>query len=137
MKGTTRTTLLAICTPILAGIIAVSCSGEKKSNVKELSFSEQMDIKYAHVIAHNDSVAALWKEMEDTSVDLDSVLNSPYVPDSSKIIAIKYPDDEFTDFEEAFATARGALGKDKHFIWLNKIYSTNFKEEGYPSGTSN
>ena len=135
MKGTTRTTLLAICTPILAGIIAVSCSGEKKSNVKELSFSEQMDIKYAHVIAHNDSVAALWKEMEDTSVDLDSVLNSPYVPDSSKIVAIKYPDDYFETFEEAFAKARQDLGANKGFIWMSKFYSTNYKEEGYPPWT--
>ena len=136
MKESTKTTLMAIVAPLLSGIIAVSCTQEKEI-VSELSFSEQMDIKYAHVIAHNDSVAALWKEMEDTSVDLDSVLNSPYVyiPDSSKIIAIKYPDDEFTDFEEAFAKAREDLGPNKHFIWRDKIYSTNYKEEGYPPWT--
>ena len=136
MKESTKTTLMAIVAPLLSGIIAVSCTQEKEI-VSELSFSEQMDIKYAHVIAHNDSVAALWKEMEDTSVDLDSVLNSPYVyiPDSSKIIAIKYPDDQFTDFEQAFAKARYDLGPDKHFIWLDKVYSTNYKEEGYPPWT--
>ena len=128
-----RIKLIGITT-ITSLIIAVSCSGEKKNNVKEVSFAEQMNIKYAHVAAHNDSLSALFREMEDTAVDLDSVLNSPYVHihDSSKIIAIKYPDDQFTDFEEAFKKARFDLGPDKYFIWRNKFYSTNYKEEGYP-----
>ena len=132
MQESNRIKWLGI-TSITSLIIAVSCSGDKEpSNVKELSFEEQMNIKYAHVIAHNDSVAALWREMEDTSVDLDSVLNSPYVPDSSKIVAIKYPDDYFETFEEAFAKARKDLGPDKGFVWMGKFYSTNYKEEGYP-----
>ena len=66
------------------------------------------------------------------SIILDRVLNSPYLPDSSNIMAIKYPDDQFTDFEEAFKKARFDLGPDKYFIWRNKFYSTNYKEEGYP-----
>ena len=124
---------IAIISTGLLLFVGFNCGGEK-NNVKELSFAEQMDIKYAHVAAHNDSISSLFIEMEDTAVDLDSVLNSPYVyiPDSSKIIAIKYPDDQFSDFEQAFAKARYDLGPDKHFIWLNKVYSTNYKEEGYP-----
>jgi len=128
---------LAIISTGLLLFIGFNCGG-KKNNVKELSFTEQMDIKYAHVVAHNDSLSALFREMEDTSVDLDSILNNPighYVSDSSKIIAIKYPVDQFTDFEQAFAKGRYDLGPDKHFIWRNKIYSTNYKEEGYPPWT--
>jgi len=116
--------------------VAFNCGGEEsKNNVKELSFEDQMNIKYAHVIAHNDSIAALWKEAREESVSLDSVLNSPYVPDSSKIIAIKYPDDRFSDFEHAFKKARYDLGADKYFIWKGEMYSTNYKEEGYPPWT--
>ena len=139
MKRTTRTTLLAICTPILAGIIAISCSGNKEKE-PELSFNEQMDIKYAHVQANHDSINVACKEYHKELDEEHAQKHQErfeYKVDSSKIIAIRYPDDEFTDFEEAFATARGELGKDKHFIWLNKIYSTNYKEEGYPDGTSN
>ena len=132
MQKRIKTTLLAIVAPLLSGIIAVSCSGEKKSDVKELSFAEQMNIKYAHVTAHNDSIASMWKEVRETSVSLDSVLNSPYEPDSSKLIAIKYPDDYFETFEDAFAKARKDLGPDKGFVWIGKFYSTNYKEEGYP-----
>ena len=134
MNERNRIKWLAITT-VSSMMIAISCSGEKKSDVKELSFSEQMDIKYAHVVAHNDSVAAMWKEVKETSVSLDSVLNSPYEPDSSKIIAIKYPDDRFTDFEQAFKKARYDLGSDKYFIWKGEMYSTNYREEGYPPWT--
>ena len=125
---------IAIMSTGLLLFVGFNC-GDKKNNVKELSFAEQMNIKYAHVVAHNDSIAALWREVEETSVDLDSVLNSPYTPDSSKIVAIKYPDDYFETFEEAFAKARKDLGPDKGFIWMGKLYSTNYKEEGYPPWT--
>ena len=128
-----QTKVIVMCSLGLLLFIGFNCGGEKEeSNVKELSFEEQMNIKYAHVVAHNDSVAALFREMKETAVDLDSVLNSPYVPDSSKFIAIKYPDDQFTDFEQAFKKARFDLGPDKYFIWRDKFYSTNYKEEGYP-----
>jgi len=128
-----QTKVIVMCSLGLLLFIGFNCGGEK-NNVKELSFAEQMDIKYAHVAAHNDSMAALFREIEDTAVDLDSVLNSPYVyiPDSSNLLAIKYPDDQFTDFEQAFKKARFDLGPDKYFIWRNKFYSTNYKEEGYP-----
>lgn len=128
-----QTKVIVMCSLGLLLFIGFNCGGEK-NNVKELSFAEQMNIKYAHVAAHNDSVARLWREMEDTAVDLDSVLNSPhvYIPDSSKLLAIKYPNDQFTDFEQAFKKARFDLGHDKYFIWKDKLYSTNYKEEGYP-----
>ena len=129
-----QTKVIVMCSLGLLLFIGFNCGSDEKekSNVKELTFAEQMDIKYAHVIAHNDSVAAMWKEARETSISLDSVLNSPYLPDSSNIMAIKYPDDQFTDFEEAFKKARFDLGPDKYFIWRNKFYSTNYKEEGYP-----
>ena len=127
---------IAIMSTGLLLFVGFNCSSEKEKE-PELSFEEQMNIKYAHVAAYHDSLANAWKDIEDTAVDLDSVLNSPYVhiPDSSKIIAIKYPDDQFSDFEQAFAKARYDLGPDKHFIWRDKIYSTNYKEEGYPPWT--
>tara|TARA_R100001530_G_C4264919_1_gene141548 strand:- start:69 stop:593 length:525 start_codon:yes stop_codon:yes gene_type:complete len=93
---------------------------------------------------YNESRAEGWKEYlqaqeptdestrdsRDTSMTMEEILRE-HVIDSTKIIAIKYPDDAFTDFEEAFMTARYELGKNKHFIWMKKLYSTNYKEEGY------
>ena len=93
----------------------------------------------AEAEAHNDSVAKAWKEYFNEQNEQIVSSNTPTVMeillehevDSTKIIAIAYPDDAFTDFEEAFMTARYELGKNKHFVWINKMYSTNYKEEGY------
>ena len=97
--------------------------------VEETKFDQRTEAR-----EYNESRAEGWKEYynrrveEGDSVELTLVA---YEADSSKIIAIQYPDDAFTDFEEAFMTARGELGKDKHFIWMKKLYSTNYREEGY------
>ena len=114
--------------------IGFNCGGDDEEESSE-EMQSRMNEKYSNVIAHNDSMAALWDNIKDESVDLDSLLNAPYVPDSSKILAIKYPDDYFETFEEAFARARRDLGPDKGFIWMGKFYSTNYKEEGYPPWT--
>ena len=97
---------------------------------------------------YNESRAEGWKEYlqaqeptdestrdsRDTSMTVEEILRE-HVIDSTKIIAIEYPDDAFTDFEQAFMVARRELGKDKHFIWLDNMYSTNYKEEGLPPWT--
>ena len=119
-----QTKVMVMCSLGLLLFIGFNCGGGKEK--PELSFSEQMDIKYAHVAAYHDSLANAWKDIEDTAVDLDSVLNSPLD---------EYPDDQFTDFEQAFKKARSDLGSDKYFIWRDKFYSTNYKEEGYPPWT--
>ena len=102
----------------------------------------------AEAKAHNDSVAQAWKsyfqateanddsmrDSRDTSMTVEEILREHTI-DSTKIIAIAYPDDAFTDFEEAFMVARKELGTGKHFIWFDKVYSTNYKEEGLPPWT--
>lgn len=88
------------------------------------------------MIARNDSAAKAWKKYFDEQTKTEMV-SSPtmreilleHEVDSTKIIAIKYPDDAFTDFEEAFMVAREELGPDKVFFWLNKGYTTNYKTE--------
>ena len=125
--------------------IACASPEEPEITVKGMHRVEDTKAKYrAEARAYNDSVAAKWKnyyqaqeatdesmrDSKDTSMTVEEILRE-HVIDTTKIIAIKYPDDAFTDFEEAFMTARYELGKNKHFIWMKKLYSTNYKEEGY------
>ena len=84
--------------------------------------------------AYNDSVGEAWKGYYDRKVEteireIDSLFNEGYQTDSSKIIAIAYPDDAFTDFEQAFMIARTELGPGKVFFWLGKGYTTDYETE--------
>ena len=84
--------------------------------------------------AYNDSVGEAWKGYYDRNVETEAIeVNSldieGYEPDSSKIIAIAYPDDAFTDFEQAFMIARSELGPGKVFFWLGKGYTTDYETE--------
>jgi hypothetical protein len=84
--------------------------------------------------AYNDSVGKAWRGYFDRNVEIEAIeVNSfdieGYKPDSSKIIAIAYPDDAFTDFEQAFMIARSELGPGKVFFWLGKGYTTDYKTE--------
>ena len=125
--------------------IACASPDDSEITIKGMHRVEDTKSKYrAEARAYNDSVAARWKnyyqaqeatdesmrDSKDTSMTVEEILRE-HVIDSTKIIAIQYPDDAFTDFEEAFMTARYELGRDKHFIWMKKLYSTNYKEEGY------
>ena len=124
--------------------IFISCASPDDSEITIKGMHKVEDTKSKHraeVRAHNDSLVAGWKEYykeqesiqnKDASITMEEILRE-HVIDSTNIIAIKYPDDAFTDFEEAFMTARDELGRNKHFIWINKIYSTNYREEGYPN----
>ena len=131
---------------VLFGIfIACASPEDPEATIKGMHRVEDAKAKYrAEAKAHNDSAAAMWKnyyqeqeatdesmhDSNDTSMTVEEILRE-HVIDSTKIIAIQYPDDAFTDFEEAFMTARYELGKNRHFIWMKKLYSTNYKEEGY------
>ena len=121
---------------VLFGIFIACASPEEPDTspkgmhrVEEAKFNQRAEAR-----EHNESRAEGWKEYynrrveEGDSVELTLVA---YETDSSNIIAIQYPDDAFTDFEQAFMVAREELGKNKHFIWMDKMYSTNYKEEGY------
>ena len=125
--------------------IACASPEDPEATIKGMHKVEDAKSKYrAEARAHNDSLAAGWekyrqeqeasyrltRDSRDTSMTMEEILRE-HVIDSTKIIAIQYPDDAFTDFEEAFMTARYELGRDKHFIWMKKLYSTNYREEGY------
>ena len=119
--------------------VFIGCASPDEEEIKIKGMHKVEDAKSKHraeVKEYNESRAEEWREYynrrvaEGDSVQLTLVA---YEADSSKIIAIKYPDDAFTDFEEAFMTARDELGRNKHFIWINKMYSTNYREEGYPN----
>ena len=138
--------IMGIAGFMLFGVfIACSSPDNSEITIKGMHKVEDTKDKYrAEARAYNDSVAARWKnyyqaqeatdesmrDSKDTSMTVEEILRE-HVIDSTKIIAIQYPDDAFTDFEEAFMTARYELGRDKHFIWMKKLYSTNYKEEGY------
>ena len=84
--------------------------------------------------AYNDSVGEAWKGYYDRNIEteileIDSLYNEGFKTDSSKIIAIAYPDDAFTDFEQAFMIARAELGPGKVFFWLGKGYTTDYETE--------
>ena len=84
--------------------------------------------------AYNDSVGIAWREYYNRNIETEIIeVNSFDVEghgtDSSKIIAIQYPDDAFTDFEQAFMVARAELGPGKVFFWLKKGYTTDYETE--------
>ena len=84
--------------------------------------------------AYNDSVGEAWKgyydrKIETEILEIDSLYNEGFKTDSSKFIAIAYPDDAFTDFEQAFMIARAELGPGKVFFWLGKGYTTDYETE--------
>ena len=117
--------------------IFIGCASpdEEEITIKGMHRVEDAKAKHrAEAREYNESRAEEWREYynrrveEGDSVELTTVVHET---DSTNIIAIEYPDDAFTDFEQAFMVAREELGKDKHFIWMNKMYSTNYKEEGY------
>ena len=125
--------------------IACASPEDPEATIKGMHKVEDAKSKYrAEARAHNDSLSSEWnkyrqeqeasykltRDSRDTSMTVEEILRE-HVIDSTKIIAIQYPDDAFTDFEEAFMTARYELGKNRHFIWMKKLYSTNYKEEGY------
>ena len=126
----------------LFGIFIACASPEDPNKISDTKAEQR-----AVAVAYNESRAKGWKEYykEQESIQ-DGDTSRWYTPitveemllqhevDSTKIIAIQYPDDAFTDFEEAFMTARHELGRDKHFIWMKKLYSTNYREEGYSDG---
>ena len=121
--------------------IFIACASPEDPNI---AIEDAKALQRAEAVKYNENRAEGWKEYykEQESIQ-DGDTSRWYTPitveemllqhkvDSTKIIAIQYPDDEFTDFEEAFMTARYELGKNKHFIWMKKIYSTNYREEGY------
>ena len=121
--------------------VFIGCASPDEEEIKIKGMHRVEDAKAKHraeAKEYNDSRVEEWREYynrrveEGDSVQLTLVA---YETDSSKIIAIQYPDDAFTDFEQAFMVAREELGKDKHFIWLKNMYSTNYKEEGLPPWT--
>ena len=127
--------------------VFIACASPDDSEITIKGMHKVEDAKAKHraeARKYNESRAEGWKEYyqaqeatdesmrdsKDTSMTVEEILRE-HVIDSTKIIAIQYPDDAFTDFEEAFMTARYELGKNRHFIWMKKLYSTNYKEEGY------
>ena len=112
----------------LFGVFIACASPEDPNTVIE----DAKALQRAEAVKYNESRAEGWRDYynrrvaEGDSVELTVVA---YETDSTNIIAIKYPDDAFTDFEEAFMVAREELGPDKVFFWLNKGYTTNYKTE--------
>ena len=139
--------IMGITGLVLFGIfIACASPDEEEITIKGMHRVEDAKSKHrAEAREYNKSRAEGWKnyyqaqeasdesmrDSMDSSMTVEEILRE-HVIDTTKIIAIHYPDDAFTDFEEAFMAARDKLGRDKHFIWLNNIYSTNYKEEGLP-----
>ena len=127
--------------------VFIACASPDDSEITIKGMHKVEDAKAKHraeAREYNESRAKGWKnyyqaqgatdestrDSNDSSMTVEEILRE-HVIDTTKIIAIQYPDDAFTDFEEAFMTARYELGRDKHFIWMKKLYSTNYKEEGY------
>ena len=142
-----KMTIMGIAGLFLFGVF-IACANPEESEASPKGMHKVEDAKAKHraeAREYNESRAEGWKEYyqaqdatdestrdsSDSSMTVEEILRE-HVIDSTKIIAIKYPDDAFTDFEEAFMTARYELGRGKHFIWMKKLYSTNYKEEGIP-----
>ena len=142
-----KMTIMGIAGLFLFGVF-IACANPDESETSPKGMHKVEDAKAKHraeAREYNESRAEGWKnyyqaqdatdestrDSSDSSMTVEEILRE-HVIDSTKIIAIKYPDDAFTDFEEAFMTARYELGRDKHFIWMKKLYSTNYKEEGIP-----
>jgi hypothetical protein len=134
-----KMTIMGIAGLFLFGVF-IACANPDESDTSPKGMHKVEDAKAKHraeAREYNKSRAEGWKEYyqeqdaSDSSMTVEEILRE-HVIDSTKIIAIKYPDDAFTDFEEAFMTARYELGRGKHFIWMKKLYSTNYKEEGIP-----
>ena len=134
-----KMTIMGIAGLFLFGVF-IACANPDESDTSPKGMHKVEDAKSKHraeAREYNKGRAEGWKEYyqeqdaSDSSMTVEEILRE-HVIDSTKIIAIQYPDDAFTDFEEAFMTARYELGRGKHFIWMKKLYSTNYKEEGIP-----
>lgn len=150
MENGNKIAVMSITGLILFGLfIACASPEDSEITIKGMHRIEDAKSKYREEAReYNESRAEGWKsyyqaqeandesmrDSKDSSMTVEEILHE-HVIDTTKIIAIQYPDDAFTDFEEAFMTARDELGRNKHFIWMKKIYSTNYKEEGYPPWT--